>query len=113
MRSNKSLPPWLTGREGSSRAPFSRISKTLLTDPAFLALTPTAQHVYLCMTVEAGQYREFTFTKSTADKYGIAHRSLLRAVQDLTAAGFIETQSGQSVRKPNNYRFSFAWKEAQ
>ena len=110
MKGKKDLPFWLTGREASARAPFARVSKTLLTDPAFRALTPTAQHVYLCMTVEAAKNRRFAFTRKTAAQYGIPARSLLRAVHDLTAAGFITAESGRTTREANIYQFLLQWK---
>ena len=84
----------------------------MLLDKRYQELSGGAKHTYSSMLAEARGGRDFTFPRATAEKYGIAPSTLVRHVQELQDAGFIElTSSGKTTREPNFYRFSLAWKE--
>lgn len=79
--------------------------------PAFLALTSSDCWCYQCMILEAKGKPDFQFSRRTAENYGIANRTLIRNVEALVKAGFIDvTASGKSNRTKTDYRFSVRWK---
>ena len=79
-------------------------------DKTFQALSPGAKTLYYCMAMECGGKREFLFPRSCAAKYGFAEKSFWRYVRELEENGFLIRCSMKSLRKPNEYSFSFAWK---
>ena len=87
-----------------------QIGNSLLLSGMFHNLSSGAQMLFLCMSMESGGRRDFTFPLSSATKYGFPPRSFRRYVEELKQHGFIEKQSMANVRQPNEYRFSFAWK---
>lgn len=107
------IRPWLTARADCKEGRFLQIGNSLLLSDKFQELSPGAQMLYLCMCLESGGRRELTFPLSSAKKYGIAQRSFRRYLTDLEKAGFIEKESLANLRRPNEYRFSFGWKEAR
>lgn len=110
---NCEIRPWLSARADCSDGRFIQIGNSLLLSKSFQALSAGAQMLYLCMALESGGRREFQFTRTAAKKYGIPHRSMLRHVDELAAAGFIDKTSLWNLRQPNEYCFSFRWKEEQ
>lgn len=112
-RSGATLSAWLSARLDCKEGRFIQVGNSLLLSEQFQTLSAGAQLTYLCMTMESGGKREFTFPLTAAKKYGIAKRSLLRYVDELTKAEFITAQSGQCVRQPNLYAFSMGWKSVK
>ena len=111
---SRPLNPWCSGAINNREKAFTQIGQLLLQSPAFCNLTPTAKILYICMTLVSYGHVEFNFTKSTAEKYGISRSSLLRGVEALNSAGFIEiVYSGKVTREPSRYRFSTRWKETK
>lgn len=108
---NCNILPWLSARGDSSEGRFLQIGNSLLLSKSFQALSAGAQVLYLCMSMESAGRREFVFPRTAAKKYGIPPRSLLRYVAELTDAGFIDKTSLKNLRQPNEYQFSFRWKE--
>lgn len=93
---------------------FARIGFSLWLAPAFIALKPTARNVYLMMIGASAGKREFTFTNSYYTARGIVRKSFLRAVQELTKAGFIQIiENGKNTRTPSKYAFSNRWKQKE
>ena len=64
------------------------------------------------MATEAGGKREFTFTHSSAKKYGISSTSYDRYLAELKDSRFIEKVEDGSLAQyaPGQYRFVFNWK---
>lgn len=117
---NCKILPWLSSRHDCSEGRFIQIGNSLFLSHKsddgqelnqFVNLTGCTKFVYLCMTLECAGKREFQFSKSQAEKYGIASSTLRRSVDELIAAGMITRQSGKNARLPNNYSFCFDWKK--
>lgn len=89
-----------------------QVGNSLLLSKEFQSLHAGAQSLYLCMAMEAGGKREFTFPAKAATKYGIAENSFSRFKKELIASGFIRVKaSGRTTREKNIYEFVFGWKE--
>ncbi|MDO4973292.1 MAG: hypothetical protein Q4E38_03675 [Eubacteriales bacterium] len=110
---NCEIRPWLSARVDCSEGRFLQVGNSLLLCEAFQRLSSGAQILYLEMSLEAGGRREFVFPLSAAKKYGVPPRSFRRYVDELIQAGFIEKTSLKNLRQPNEYCFSFRWKEKQ
>lgn len=102
--------PWLSARADCREGRFLQIGNSLLLSEPFQKLSCGAQILFLCMSMEGGGRRDFTFPLSSATKYGFPPRSFRRYVEELEQHGFVEKQSMANLRQPNEYRFSFAWK---
>ena len=117
---NCDIKPWLSRRIDHTERRYIQVGDTLLISVKdkdtgqelnrFVALSAGAKYLYLCMAMEAGRNRKFTFTKTAAAKYGIVHSSLIRNVKELLEAGMITRNSGKCTRQPNEYEFAFGWK---
>lgn len=115
-RKKKVDPPyWVTG-QGCGKAasgqalPFVQIYADLMQAPAFYSLSAGARWCYLSMAIEAKGKRCFEFTRKTAERYGIKDRTLIRNVQELSAAGFLTCRSGRTTRTASEYEFAMDWK---
>ena len=106
------LKPWLSANPDNKEKRFIQKGNSFLFNSAVQDLTGNAYKLYDCLCMESAGKREFTFTLQTAKKYGRKHNgSLRRYIQELEDKGFIETvENNRSIRKPNVYRFSYAWK---
>jgi len=105
------LLPWLSARPDNKEGRFLMIGNSFLLSEKVQALSPGARFMFLSMAMEAAGKREFTFSRSTAQKFGISETTAARYLKELLAAGFIETvSSGRFARVPNVYRFSLVWK---
>lgn len=111
-RNRKPLPFWVSAKPNGNDGRFIQVGNSLLLSPRFQTLEATDRIVYLSMVMESGGKSDFIFPKNAAAKYGIAPRTLSRAVKRLEAAGFIQKSSGWTTREPNQYRFSMEWKRA-
>lgn len=109
-RKNPMISPWLSARADNREKRFIQVGDTLLMDKTFQALSPGAKTLYYCMAMECGGRREFLFPRTCAAKYGFAEKSFWRYVRELEERGFLIRFSMKSLRKPNEYSFSFAWK---
>ena len=99
------LPYWCAGTTDSTEPIFIQMGATL---------TTTDRWCYQCMILEAKGKPTFQFSRRTAENYGIANRTLIRNVEALVKAGFIDIEaSGRSNRSKTNYRFSVRWKTPQ
>lgn len=88
-----------------------QVGNSLLLSKEFQSLHAGAAHLYLCMAMEAGGKREFTFPAASATKYGIALNSFDRFKKELINSGFIRIKdSGRTTREKNIYEFLFDWK---
>ena len=105
-----SILPWLSARLDCSEGRFLQVGNSLFLSKEFQALSAGAQIVFLCMALESGGRRDFTFPLATAKKYGIKRASFWRYVQELSDAGFIVRNSLANLRQPNEYEFSLIWK---
>lgn len=115
-RKKKVDPPyWVTGKSCGKAAsgqplPFVQIYADLMQAQAFHSLSAGARWCYLSMATEAKGKRSFEFTRKTAERYGIAKRTLVRYVQELADSGFLICKSGRSTRTASEYEFSMDWK---
>lgn len=119
MARNKRIPlkPWETGNTGGTLSKndwYGRVCFSLVSHPAFKALSHLEVRVYLCMILRAGGNVEFTFPKAVYESdYGLSKTSVQKAVKGLQAAGFIQVSTQWQVRQPNIYRFSNEWKKRE
>ena len=65
------IRPWLSAKADCKEGRFIQIGNSLLLSEQMGKLKPGARYLYLCMTMEAGGKREFTFPASSAEKYHI------------------------------------------
>ena len=105
------IKPWLSARSDCKEGRFIQCGNSLLLSPKYHQLTAGAQMLYLCMCMESGGRKDFVFPLSAAKKYGISKNSLTRHIAELKKLGFIEVQSMKNLRLPNEYSFSFFWKQ--
>lgn len=112
-RHGDTIKPWLSAHADCKEGRFIQCGNSLLLSPHFHELTAGAKFLYLCMCMESGGRRDFTFPLGAAKKYGIAKNSLTRQIAELKEAGFIQVQSMANLRQPNEYSFSFVWKGVQ
>jgi hypothetical protein len=111
MRYAAKIKPWLSARKDCKEGRFIQVGNSLLLSPKLHKLTVGARYAYLCMTIESGGKREFSFTKSVARKYDIGAASHSRHVKELLEAGFIECITpGGLLGLKNVYKFLFSWK---
>ena len=117
---NCKILPWLSRKADNHEGRFIQLGNSLLLSSKseegleqnpFLRLTNGSRFVYLAMALEAGGRREFEFTRSAAQKYGLSNSSLRIAVCELVEAGMIKKRSGKNARLPNIYEFCFDWKK--
>ena len=103
--------PWLSARPDNKEGRFIQIGNSFLLSKEVQALSPGARFMFLAMAMESAGRREFTFSRSTAQKFGISETTAARYIKELSSSGFIETVScGRFARVPNVYRFAFTWK---
>lgn len=113
-RKKPEMLPWASAELDNREKSFSQFGLSLFKAKQFQALPLPVQKVYLCMILSAAGKPEFTFSRKTADDFGIAQSTLRRGVERLIADGFILcTERNQNLRQPNRYRFSTAWKLCQ
>ena len=110
-RSGGTIKSWLSARSDCKEGRFIQVGNSLLLSSCFQGLSAGARFLYLCMAMESGGKRDFTFPLSSAKKYGIAKNSFSRYIKELSDSGFISVHSMANLRQPNEYSFSFAWKE--
>ena len=110
-RSGAAIKSWLSARSDGKEGRFIQVGNSLLLSTRFQGLSAGARFLYLCMAMESGGKRDFTFPLSSAKKYGIAKNSFSRYIKELNDSGFIVVHSMANLRQPNEYSFSFAWKE--
>ena len=104
------IKPWLSANGNNREKKFIQAGASLFESSSFHNLKDSTKFLYLCMTVESGQYRNFKFSRKTARFYGISESSLRRGVKELAAAGFITFVSGANLRVANEYTYSYDWK---
>ena len=110
-RRAKPLSPWMSARPDNIDRRFIQVGNSLLLSDKFQKLKSGAQHLYMCMSMEAGGQKDFTFPQSAAKKYGIAPKTLQRNVDTLVKNNFIRKVSGANLRVANQYTFTpAAWK---
>jgi len=103
--------PWLSARPDNKEGRFLMIGNSFLLSKSVQELSPGARFMYLSMAMESAGKREFTFSRSTAQKFGISETTAARYIKELSSSGFIEVVScGRYARVPNVYRFSLKWK---
>ena len=115
-KANATICPHLTARSqcGQDRERrFVQIGSSLLHNKNFQSLSSAAQHLYLCMCMDAGASSVFRFCRSDALRYGIAYSTFLRAKNELLAKHFIRIKTnGRWTRTANRYVFDLSWKVA-
>lgn len=117
MARNKRIPlkPWETGNTGGTLSKndwYGRVCFSLVSHPAFKALSHLEVRVYLCMILRAAGKVEFTFPQAVYENdYGLSKTSVQKAIKGLQAAGFIQVYTQWQVRHPNIYRFRNEWKK--
>ena len=110
---NCKVPFWMSARQDCKEGRFVQVGNSLLLSEAFQKLSMGARNLYLCMAMESGGKRAFTFPQSAGKKYGFPPRSMRRYQQELLDAGFVELESsGRFTREKNAYLFSTQWRPA-
>ena len=104
--------PWLPARLDNKEGRFIQIGNSFLLSKEVQDLSPGARLMYLAMAMESAGKREFTFSRSTAQKFGISETTAARYIKELSSSGFIEMVScGRFARVANVYRVSMNWKQ--
>ncbi len=107
---NCSILPWLSARADGKEKRFIQIGNSLLLSDTMKGLKQGARYLYLCMAMEAGGKRVFTFPANSAKKYGIPQNSFARYKGELISSGLIRVkESGKNTREKNIYEFSIGW----
>ena len=88
---NCNILPWVSGKADCKEGRFIQIGNSLLLSKEYQALSPGAGRLYLCMAMESGGKREFTFTHGIGKKYGFDNPDMAQYA-------------------PGSYRFIFDWK---
>ena len=89
-----------------------QIGNSLFLCEPFKALSSGAQHLYLCMCLESGGQRQYSFPAKSMSKYGIPIRSARRQIEELVEHGFIAcVSSGKTTRTESLYEFRLNWKK--
>lgn len=98
--------PWLSAEPGGKEKSFIQVGLSLFKNEKYKTLTPSTQHLFLCMVFESRGKREFTFPQHKALEYGITPITLRRAVESLIENQIIELKSsGKNTRMANIYSF--------
>ncbi len=103
--------PWLSAKADNAESRFVQAGNSLMLSPRFQRLSAGARVLYLSMCMDSAGRREFTFTLSSARKYGFPQTSFRRYVEELIEESFLERESGANARLPNLYRFNLRWKD--
>lgn len=107
---NCNILPWLSARADGKEKRFLQIGNSLLLSDKMKDLGQGARYLYICMAMEAGGKREFTFPAQSAKKYGIHPNSFDRYKAELINAGLIRLkESGRLTREKNIYEFRTDW----
>lgn len=109
---NCQILPWLSAKPDCKEGRFLQIGNSLFLSKEYRELSYAAQAIYLCMALESGGKRQFTFTKTDAKKYGICPKTLYRQIKELQDKKFLTVSSGKNTRTPNEFEFCFSWKES-
>lgn len=106
------IEPWLTAtHSGSEPGGFVRVGKSLFQSPKFHKILKSARFTYLCMCMEAGGKKEFTFPRETMLSYGLEPKQCRKDIARLEEAGLIrKTVRGKGNFHPNEYEFLSLWK---
>lgn len=107
---NCSISPWLSAKQDCKEGRYIQVGNTLMLSKTFQTLSNGAKWLYLCMTLESGGHREFTFPQTAAKKYGMNPRSFWRYVDELVEQKFVKRLSNANLRKANDYEFITEWK---
>ncbi len=103
--------PWLSARPDNREGRFLMVGNSFLLSTAVQGLSPGARFMFLAMALESAGKREFTFSRSTSQKFGLSETTAARYLKELSSSGFIEVVScGRYARVPNVCRFSLKWK---
>lgn len=105
------IKPWLSGRVDCREKRFIQVGNTLMLSETFQCLSPGSKYLYFCMALESAGRSYFTFPLGAAKKYGIRGSSLRRHINELEQKGFIVRHSMKNLRQPNDYNFSYGWKD--
>lgn len=100
-KTHPDIKPWFSAKADCRERRFIQVGNTLLLSPAFRKLSCGAQQLYLCMGMESGRRRGFTFPQSAAKKYGFAPTRFWRYVAELERERSIKVYSGKCARCPN------------
>lgn len=104
------MRPWLTENIDCKEKRFIQVGNRLLLSKRFQNLSPGARALYLCMAMESGGRKGFTFPLSVALKFGFKKNSFWRYKNELDEKHFIKYCSNKNRRKPNEYEFCLEWK---
>lgn len=104
------MRPWLTENIDCKEKRFIQVGNHLLLSKRFQNLSAGARTLYLCMAMESGGRKGFTFPLAVARKYGFAKNSFWRYRNELDEKRFIKYCSNKNIRKPNEYEFCLEWK---
>lgn len=106
------LKPWLSANWDNRDGRFIQVGNSLPLSKEFQSLGFGARWLYMCMAMESGGNRTFTFPHLAAKKYGFSSTSFERQTKELIEKGFIKLLDNPDHEqfKANQYSFSFEWK---
>lgn len=117
---NVKIRPWLSARRDCTEGRFIQVGNSLLLSHRsaeeetnrYITLSLGARYTYLCMGMESGGQREFTFPNAAIKKYGLPIRSARRWIVELEENGLIRCDHAGYTREANRYEFISDWKDA-
>lgn len=108
--------------QGGSHIRYMRLFADMIYSPAFMNLSSSAKVAYMVLKM---QWKGDSFSGSTVtcpysefNRFGLANKTIGKAIKELTNAGFIEVDKGTRQtakndylkRQRNIYRFIDKWK---
>lgn len=90
-----------------------RLTKSMLTNPNWLALMPSSIKLYLDMRLTSNGAEEVTYSKSFASRV-VSPSTYNRVIKDLTVHGFIIKTgyaSNGGGHAPNVFKFDSRWQD--
>ena len=108
-------PPKFATASSNWNTHYNVLFDDLLNSPAFVALTPHAQMIYIRLLQEY-KGEQYTGNKvicpySTLVEKGYRRNTIAKAIQMLVHFGFITYEKGGLEHQPNIYHFSEGWKK--
>ena len=106
---NCSIPDWMSARPDNSEGRFIQVGNSLLLSRKFGELKASSQILYICMAMEAGGKREFTFPESAAKKYHFSTATFRRSLAELIEHDVLQyTSMEREIGKTPQLRFTVA-----
>lgn len=111
---SNTLQLWQSATQTGKEKHFSQVGSSLLTSKPFVNLSTGARLMYFYCLDRTSTSNYFTMPQAAMIKYGVDKKMGPKYLNELIEAGFIKKiSSGKSIRQPNEYCFTFEWKDTE